>query len=194
MILILLLAALSLPISVHAFWPWDQPAASPAVPVAANLSQADKDAVAARYKIWSDSFEKNNVAAVIAHQNDFWFTVPELNYLFAQETSQQNNPILTDFSLSLTGTPGVFSIAADFKDIFIGHFSFSAQVVNYNNKAHLNLSSVRLYGWPIPAAWLNAPLDKVIDNYFAFLYADSRYTGFAFSADNGVLKFQPEFK
>jgi glycosidase len=194
--IILMLAALAVPLSASAFWFWDKPAkTAPSASTSAvspELTAAEKEIVAAKYKTWADSFEKNNIASVIANQDNFFFTAPELNYLFATETKKQKYPILTDFKLTIIGD--VFNISANFKEIFTGHFSFQSQIINENNKAHLNLSKVRLYGFPIPSSWLSGPLNKAIDEYFAFLYADSRYNGFSFTSDNGILKFKPEFK
>jgi hypothetical protein len=193
--LILLLAVVMIiPLSASAGWFWDKPAptAAPAAESAPELNKVAPDEVAAKYKLWADSFAKRNVEAVIANQNNFWFTIPELNYLFASETKKQKNPVLTDFKL--TANNDTFNIAANFRQIVPGRFSFMAKVVKENNKAHLSLSQIRLYGWPIPASWVSKPLNKAIDEYFAFLYADSRYNGFTFSATDGVLKLKPEFK
>jgi len=192
LLIALLLVIMIAPLSASAFWFWDKPAAKTTETPVAELNKTQQEAVAVRYKLWAASFEKRNIETVIANQDNFWFTVPELNYLFASETKKQKNPIVTD--LKLNSADGVLNISANFKQIFPGRFSFQAQVVNDNDKAHLNLSQVKLYGWTVPSSWLNKPLNKTLDEYFSFLYNDKRYAGFTFSDTNGVLKLKPEFK
>lgn len=191
----LFLAALVLPASASAAWFWSKPAQTAPVvstPAAPELTAAEKDVVAAKYKTWADSFEKNSVTSVIANQDNFFFSAPELAYLFNSEARKLKKPVLTDFSLTIN--QNVLSIAANFKQIVSGHFSFDAKVINVGNRARLSISKVRLYGLPIPSSWLSNPLNKEIDKYFAFLYGDSRYNGFTFTSTDGVLKLKPEFK
>ena len=191
----MLLAVCAVPLSASAFWFWDKPAAPTTTAVAlqtAGLTPAEKTAADAKYKIWAASFEKGDVAAVIANQNMFWFTVPELNYIFASETGKVKEPVLTDFNLVDDG--GTLNISANFQKIFKGHFSFSAKVVQENKKAHLSLSKLKLYGFPLPASWLSRPLNEAIDEYFSFLYKDTRFQDFTFSDLNGSLKLKPNFK
>jgi len=191
----LLLIGLIIPATASAFWFWNKPA-TPATPnqaaIAAELTTAQKTQAEAKYEIWADSFEKRDVAAVIANQNMFWFTVPELNYIFAHETKKAKKPILTDFNL--TDNNGLLSITANFQQIVKGHFTFNAQIVTSDKRGALNISKLRLYGLPVPATWLSKPLNRALNEYFSFLYKDERYQGFSFSDNNGVLKLKPEFK
>jgi len=192
---ILLLAGLIMPAAASAFWFWNKPAAPVATdkaPIAAELTAAQKNQAEVKYKIWSNSFEKRDVAAVIANQNMFWFTIPELNYIFAQETKKAKKPILTDFTL--TDNDGSLAVSANFQQIIKGHFTFNAQIVTNDKRAYLNISKLKLYGLPVPAAWLSKPLNRAINDYFSFLYEDERYQGFSFSDNSGVLKLKPEFK
>lgn len=191
----LLLAGLIMPVAASAFWFWNKPAApvaSDKTPLAAELTTAQKTQAEAKYKIWADSFEKRDVAAVIANQNMFWFTVPELNYIFAHETKKAKKPILTDFTL--TDNDGLLSVSANFQQIVKGNFAFNAQIATSDKRATLNISKLKLYGLPVPAAWLSRPLNRAINEYFSFLYKDERYQGFSFSDNSGVLKLKPEFK
>jgi len=194
LLIVLLAAALIMPLSASAFWFWDKPAekaASPAAPTA-ELDQTAQDALTARYKLWSASFEKQDADAVLANRESFWFSVPELNYLFARETAKQKRPVLTDFKMTADGD--VLDISANFRQIVPGRFSFTARVVDEGGRAHLSLSKVKLYGWTIPASWFNKPLNRALDDYFSFLYKDDRYDGFSFSATDGILKLTPNFK
>ena len=204
LLIILFLAALTIPLSASAGWFWNKkpaktvpaPSATSAPTVSSatisELNEIDKKIVDAKYKIWADSFEKENVELVIANQDKFFFTVPELNYLFNSEAKKYKKPFLTDFNLTINQDG--FNIAANFQQIIKGRFSFNAKVVKENNKARLSISKVRLYGFPVPSSWLSNPLNKEIDKYFTFLYADNRYDGFSFTNNNGVLKLKPEFK
>ncbi len=157
-----------------------------------NFDDAAKDRATAKYKVWADSFEKANVALVIANQEKFSFTTAELNYIFASETKKAKNPIITNFRLE--NNQENLNISGDFHKIVSGRFSFLARVVSADKKARLALSRVRLYGIPIPNKWLADPLNKALDEYFSFLYRDARYQGFTFLNKDNVLQFQPEFK
>ena len=192
---LLLLIGLVMPAAASAFWFWNKPTTPTTpdkTPVAEELTTTQKTQAEAKYKVWADSFEKRDVAAVIANQNMFWFTVPELNYIFAHETKKAKKPILTDFNL--TDNNGLLSITANFQQIVKGHFTFNAQIVTSDKRGALNISKLRLYGLPVPATWLSKPLNRALNEYFSFLYKDERYQGFSFSDNNGVLKLKPEFK
>ncbi|MFA5886603.1 MAG: hypothetical protein WC863_02355 [Patescibacteria group bacterium] len=157
-----------------------------------ELNDFAKDRATAKYKIWADSFEKANLNLVIANQEKFSFTTAEINYIFASETKKAKNPILTNFRL--TSSQENLNIAGDFHKIVSGRFSFIARVISVDKKAHLALSAVKLYGIPIPNKWLADPLNRALDEYFSFLYRDSRYQGFSFLNKDNVLQFKPEFK
>lgn len=195
-IIILLLASAALPLSASAFWFWNKPmtTVAPVTNVAqeTTLTPAEKIQADTKYKIWAASFEKRDRKAVQANQDMFWFTIPELNYIFETETKKAKNPILTNFNL--TDNNGNLNITADFQKIVKGRFSFTAQVITENKKAHLSLSKLKLYGWPLPASLLSRPLNQALDEYFTFLYSDPNYQGFTFSNLNGRLKLKPEFK
>jgi len=185
-----------IPLSVSASWFWNKPTAQKNVSTITNqttgLSGAEKTIADAKYKIWEDGFEKKNIDSVIANADNFWFTVPELNYLFASVSATVKKPLLSDFKL--TDDNNILSVSANFKKFVRGHVSFTAQMTNDNNKVKLDLSKVRIFGLPVPSSWVSKPLNDGIDEYFAFIYNDSRYQGFTFSNDNGVLKIHPEFK
>lgn len=194
--IIALVLVATIPLSVSAGWFWNKPAAQKNISTITDqtveLSDAGKTTVDAKYKIWEDGFEKKNVDSVIANADNFWFTVPELNYLFASVGATVKKPLLSDFKL--TDDNNVLSVSANFKKFLKGHVSFIVQISNENNKVKLNLSRARIFGIPVPGSWLSKPLNKGIDEYLAFLYNDSRYQGFSFSNENGIIKIRPEFK
>lgn len=186
------------PLTADAFW-WFKSAKTTATDSSkasasenSSLDDQAKKSAEAKYKIWASSFEQANIDLVVANKNNFIFSVPELNYIFATETKKAKSPIITNFQL--TSSQDNLNIAGDFHKIISGRFSFIARVVNIDKKARLELSYVRLYGLPIPANWLADPLNQAIDEYFSFLYHDSRYQGFNFLNQNNNLQFKPEFK
>lgn len=192
----LLIAVAAIPLSASASWFWNKTTSpekiSVAVALPAELTTAEKEIADAKYKIWGDGFEKKNVDSVIANADSFWFTVPELNYLFTSKSAGVKKPLLSDFKLS--DDNNVLIISANFKKFLKGHVSFITQISNENNKVKLNLSRARIFGIPIPGSWLSKPLNNGLNEYLAFLYNDSRYQGFTFSNDNWVIKIRPEFK
>jgi hypothetical protein len=114
------LAILVIPASVSAAWFWDKPAAKTSAPTnnqISDLTPAEKEAANNKYKIWSDSFEKGNIQSVIDNQNNFSFSIAELNYLFNSENSKIKNPLLSNFKL--TNNNELLSVSADFKKIII---------------------------------------------------------------------------
>jgi hypothetical protein len=155
------------------------------------LSEQDKINLAAKYKIWCDAFESKNIEAAILNQNNFSFTVPEINYLLKDRSKKSKNPTLT--GASVTTSNGNINVAATFHKIINGQFSFVAKVVSVNNKIRLKLSAVRLFGVPVPTSWLEGPVNNALDEYFAFLYKDSRYQGFAFTNNNGLFQLKLNF-
>ncbi|MFZ4631623.1 MAG: hypothetical protein ACOYL8_00255 [Patescibacteria group bacterium] len=193
---ILLLSAfilLIMPLSASAFWFWDKPAAkveTKIVTPAAELSEAEKLSADAKYKIWNASFEKKDMNAVIANNNNFWFTTAELNYLFNSESGKAKTPLLSNFKL--TNENNVLNVSADFKRILKGRFSFNFQLTDENNKIKLNISKTKIYGVPIPSSWVSGTIDRELDQYFSFLYKDSRYQGISLSSENNVLKLNLE--
>lgn len=194
-IFILLIIA-AVPLSVSAGWFWNKPAAKTNAPVEivlpAELSTAGKEVADAKYKILEESFEKKNVDSVIANQDSFWFTAPELNYLFVDKSANAKKPLISNFHLNNENDS--LKISATFNKIIKGKISFNAEIEQENNKVRLNLSKTRLAGFPIPGSWLSKPLNNALDEYLSFLYNDNRYQGFTFSNSNGVIKIHPEFK
>jgi hypothetical protein len=194
--IIALMLAASIPLSVSASWFWGNSANQKNISTITNqtaeLSDAGKTIADAKYKIWEAGFEKKNVDSVIANADTFWFTVPELNYLFASVGATVKKPLLSDFKL--TDDNNILSVSATFKKFIQGKISFTTQIANDNNKIKLNISKARFFGIPVPSAWFSNPLNKGIDEYLAFLYKDSRYQGFSFSNENGIIKIRPEFK
>lgn len=195
--LALLFIAISLfllaPKTAAAFWWFGQKKVeAPAAPVPPVFSEQDKLRAEAKYKIFDEAFEKKNIEVAIANQNNFSFTVAELNYLFTTESKKAKNPTLTN--VGLTSDNGNINVTADFHKFINGRFSFIAKIIPVENKIRLQLSYVKLYGVRIPASWLEGPANESLDEYFSFLYQDKRYQGFTFASDNNVLKIKPEFK
>lgn len=194
-IFILLIIA-AVPLSVSAGWFWNKPTAKTNAPaeivLPAELSTAGKEVADAKYRILEESFEKKNIDSVIANQDSFWFTAPELNYLFVDKSANAKKPLISSFHLSNENNS--LKVSATFKKIIRGTISFNAEIEQENNKIRLNLSKTRLAGFPIPGSWLSKPLNNALDEYLSFLYNDNRYQGFTFSNNNGVIKIHPEFK
>lgn len=155
------------------------------------LSEQDKINLAAKYKVWYDTFEKKNIESAITNQNNFSFTVPEINYLLQTESKKVKNPTLT--GASITTSNGNINVAATFHKFISGQFSFVAKVVSVDNKVRLQLSAVRLFGFPIPTSWLEGPANDALDDYFAFLYKDSRYQGFTITNNNDQFQLKLNF-
>jgi len=184
---------LVVPKTVAAFWWFSQKKnATVTIPVLSGLSDQDKLRAEAKYKIFDEAFEKNNIEVVIANQDKFLFTIAELNYLFTIESKKAKNPTLTN--VDLTSDNGNINVAADFHKFINGRFSFITKIVSVDNKIRLQLSTVKLYGFRIPASWLEGPVNNTLDDYFSFLYNDNRYQGFTFSNDNNLIQFKPVFK
>lgn len=157
-----------------------------------GLSDQEKINASAKFKIWDEAFEKKNIDVVIASQDKFLFSVSEINYILDTEGKKVKKPTLT--SASITSSNGNINVAANFHKFISGRFSFIAKVVSVDNKIRLKLSAVKLYGISIPAKWLEEPINKELDKYFAFLYKDSRYQGFTINISDTVLQLKPEFK
>ena len=181
----------ALPKQTSAFWWFDKPQPLATTTVSTTLSDQDKITLAAKYKIWNDSFEKKNVESVIANKNKFSFTIPEINYLFATEVKTIKNPTLTN--VSVTSSNGNINVSADFHKFISGHFSFIAKIISAGNKFRLQMSYVKLYGFGIPTNWLEGPVNNALDDYFSFLYNDSRYKGFTFISDDNLLQLKINF-
>jgi hypothetical protein len=164
----------------------------PTVQATANLDDQAKAVAEAKYKIWAASFEQAKVNLVMANQNNFRFSVPEINYIFATETVKAKNPIIKNFQLTVSQNN--LNISGDFHKIINGHFTFIAQVIKDGKKAHLQVSYVRLYGFPLPSSWIADPLNQALDEYFNFLYQDSRYQDFNLIIQDNSLQFIPIFQ
>lgn len=182
------------PKTASAFWWFGQKKTETAVVTTTPqvLSETEKVNTTAKYKSWEDSFEKKNVDLVIANSNNFSFTVPEINYLFQSQGLKNKKQTLTN--LSLTSSNGNINVAANFHKFISGRFSFVAKPVSVDNKIRLQLSYVKLYGISVPTKWLEEPVNKELDKYFAFMYKDTRYQGFSFNIQDNLLQFKPEFK
>ena len=124
-------------------------------------NEQDKINLAAKYKVWYDVFESKNIEAAIINQNNFSFTVPEINYLLKDRSSKSKNATLT--GASVTTSNGNINVSTTFHKIIKGQFSFVAKVVSVNNKIRLKLSAVRLFGVPVPTSWLEGPVNNALD-------------------------------
>ena len=193
LLVIIISLFLVVPKTAAAFWWFGQKKVDKIVETPIQtLSDQDKLKAEAKYKIFDEAFEKKNIEVAIANQNNFSFTIAELNYLFTTESKKAKNPTLTN--VSLTSDNGNINVAADFHKFINGRFSFIAKIISVDNKIRLQLSYVKLYGVRIPASWLEGPANKSSDEYFSFLYSDKRYQGFTFTSDNNLLQIKPEFK
>jgi len=177
---------IALPKQTSAFWWFNQKKVATTTVVTTLNDQA-----IAKYKIWESAFEKKNVDLVIANQNNFSFTISELNYLFETEVNNIKSPTLTN--VSLTSSNGNINVAANFHKFISGRFSFIAQIISVDNKIRLKLSYVKFYGFSVPTSWLEEPVNSELDKYFAFLYKDTRYKGFTFTASDNLLQLKPNF-
>lgn len=181
-----------LPIKTSAFWWFNQKKiVATTTTVTTTLSDQEKLNLSAKYKIWEAAFEKKNIDTVIANKDKFYFTVNEINYLFDAVSKTIKNPTLTN--VSITSSNGNINVSANFHKFISGHFSFIAKLVSVENKIRLQLSYVKLYGLSIPTKWLEEPVNKELDKYFAFLYQDKRYQGFTFVINDNVLQLKPNF-
>ncbi len=197
---IILLAALFLiviaPWQASAFW-WSSKKVNKVITTSTNnapqsLSEQEKTNTVSKLKLWKDSFDKKNVEAVIANQDKFSFSEAELNYLINLENKLAKKPAVTNVGLTLSD--GNINIAANFHKFVSGRFSFIAKIISVDNKAKFKVSHLKLYNFSIPAKWMEEPLNEALDKYFSFLYQDSRYQGFSFVVNDGLVQFKPEFK
>lgn len=195
LILLLLFFVLvaALPSKTSAFWWFGQKKTETATVkvVPKVLTETEKINTAAKYKLWSDAFEKKNIDAVVTNQNQFVFTIPEINYLLETESKNVKNPSLT--GASITSSNGNINVSATFHKFISGRFSFVAKVISVENKIRLQLSYVKFYGISIPTSWLEGPVNTAMDDYFSFLYKDKRYQGFTFTAQDNLLQLKPNF-
>ena len=190
---IVLIILSSLPFTTSAFW-WFNKTETPVVQkevVSEPLTDNQKTEASDKYKLWQDSFEQKNIESVITNRNKFIFSIPELNYISEVESQKVKNPSIKDIVLSRDQDN--IKVSADLHKFINGHFSFDAKIISVENKIHLALSSVSFYGIPIPVKWLETPANKALDDYFSFLYKDTRYTGFSFIDQNNYLQIKPEF-
>src|ERR1035437_10120305 len=85
----------SLPFTTSAFWWFNQKKAE--TPIVENtitneeLTESEKTKALEKEKLWKDSFEQKNIDSVIANQDKFIFTIPELNYILETESERTQN-------------------------------------------------------------------------------------------------------
>ena len=192
-LLFIIIMSFCLPFTTSAFWWFNQ---SPTVQNQTSIESIiinDNDKIEAsnKYKIWEDSFEKKDIESVITNSDKYIFTIPELNYLFETETQKMKNPSISN--VILTKDNDNIKVTANFHKFINGNFSFDAHIISVENKIRLELSSVSLYGFPIPSKWLAYEVNKELDNYFSFLYKSEKYKGFSFIVNNDSLQLKPEF-
>lgn len=187
------LLLIAIPAITSAFWPFTKKTASK-VEVAAedSFSEADQEIAKNKYKVWENAFEKKNVEAVINNQNNFSYSVTEINYLLEEVGGTVKKPTFSEAKIGVSGS--TINVNAIFHKIIKGRFSFNAQVISVDNKVRLSFNNVKLYGISFPTKWFASPINKALDDYFSFLYNDSRYQGFTFSIDGETIKFKPDFK
>lgn len=190
--LLIFSALLIMPQKTAAFWWFNQKKIIAVdTPSISGLTDQDKANATLKYKAWEDSFEKKNVEAVIKNQNNFIFSVAEVNYLFETVSKTIKNPTLTDVGITVSNNN--INAAASFHKFINGHFSFVAKIISVENKIRLQLSGVKLYNIPIPSKWLEGPVNKELDSYFAFLYKDDHYQGFTVVTEDNLLQLKPLF-
>lgn len=179
----------------EAFWIFSSKKTTPAKIVTStpinSLTETEKNKASNKYQNWDKSFEKRNIEEVIKNQNNFIFSISEINYLFEAEVKKIKNPSLTNVGVTLSEQN--INVAANFHKFVSGRFNFIAKIVNIDNKIRLQLSSVKLYGVSVPAKWLEPKINKELDRYFNFMYQDKRYQGFDFINDGTNLQLKPKF-
>ena len=192
-LLFIIIISFCLPFTTSAFWWFNQtPTVQNQAPIETNtLDDKAKIELSNKYQIWVDGFEKKDIESVITNSDKYIFTIPELNYLFETETQKMKNPSISN--VLLTKDNDNIKVTANFHKFINGHFSFDAHIVSVENKIRLELSSVNLYGFPIPSKWLANEVNKELDNYFSFLYKSEKYKGFSFIVNNDSLQLKPEF-
>lgn len=156
------------------------------------LSETEKANTISKLKTWKESFDKKNVESVIKNQNNFSFSLEELKYLIEVENKLAKKPAITNVGLTISNDN--INVAANFHKFVSGRFSFIAKIISVDNKLRLKISYLKLYNFPVPAKWVEEPLNEALDDYFSFLYQDERYQGFSFIARNNLIQLKPEFK
>jgi len=192
-LLFIIIISFCLPFTTSAFWWFNQtPTVQNQAPIETNtLDDKAKIELSNKYQIWVDGFEKKDIESVITNSDKYIFTIPELNYLFETETQKMKNPSISN--VLLTKDNDNIKVTANFHKFINGHFSFDAHIISVENKIRLELSSVSLYGFPIPSKWLANEVNKELDNYFSFLYKSEKYKSFSFIVNNDSLQLKPEF-
>ena len=192
-LLFIIIISFCLPFTTSAFWWFNQtPTVQNQAPIKNNtLDDKAKIELSNKYQIWVDGFEKKDIESVITNSDKYIFTIPELNYLFETETQKMKNPSISN--VLLTKDNDNIKVTANFHKFINGHFSFDAHIISVENKIRLELSSVSLYGFPIPSKWLANEVNKELDNYFSFLYKSEKYKSFSFIVNNDSLQLKPEF-
>lgn len=194
-LLFIIIMSFCLPFTTSAFWWFNQSSTTQNQTPIENLTLDDNAKIEAlnKYKMWQDGFEKKNIDSVIANSDKYIFTIPELNYILETESKKVKNPSITN--AVLTKDQFIIKITANLHKFITGRFSFNAIVVSDENKIRLELCSVRFYGFPIPAKWLENPVNKALDDYFSFLYNSEKYKEFhfIFLIDDDSLQLKPEF-
>lgn len=187
------LILIATPLTASAFWPFAKKV-TPKSEVALNdsFTEADKEIAKNKYKIWERAFEEKNVDVAINNQNNFSYSVKEINYLIEEVSKSAKKPTFTNAKLDVNGS--TINVSATFHKIIKGRFSFNAQVISVDNKVRLSFNNVKLYGISFPTKWFASQINKALDDYFSFLYKDSRYQGFSFSVEEDVLTLKPIFK
>ena len=184
-----------IPKTASAFWWLGQRKTVPAIKISSSTdsisNNQDKINLAAKYKTWHDTFENKNIESAIVNQNNFSFTIPEINYLLKTGSENAKKPVLT--GASVTVSDGNINVAAIFHKFISGRLSFVTKVVSVDKKIRLQLSAVRLFGFLIPTSWLEGPINDALDDYFSFLYKDSRYQGFTFISNDEQLQLRLNF-
>jgi len=188
--LLVLLGGIS---SAQAGWlSWDKKNMPPEKVVSDELSDAGKQAAAAKYALWYQAFEKGELDAIASGRGNFRFTLAELKYIMATESAKVKKPLFTNFDIK--DNQGQPAITADFHRFVRGRLSFSFTVTSVNDKAKIKVGRARIFGLPVPSSWLENPFNKALDEYFAKLYKDPRYQGFSFSYQDEVMEITIKMK
>lgn len=190
----ILLAIFLAPLSAGAFWPWNKKSAEQNIPVIteSSLSEPAQAIAEAKYRLFENSFEKKDIEAVITNQHSFWFTINELTYLFNKESAAAKKPLLKN--LTLSSENGALKVSAEFQRVLKGKLSFILKPQVVDARLYTEIEKARLYGIPVPSAWISRPFNRELDSYLNFLYQDERYQGTDINIDDEMVKINLSFK
>jgi len=143
--------------------------------------------VDAKYNAWQNAFESKNIIALIANNNNLYFTEAEMNYLIASVLASSSAPVARDVTVSFSDNLIKISGVSMVKNL-PGKFYLEAKPIIWKKQLTLSITKTRFNNFYFPSFIAQGILTNQLRTAINFLYSDPDYQTITMTVGSGFIQ------